>query len=141
MKVIALILAFTLAIQIVNVKPIEKSEMRTITVVVPNITSDLGKVSYALYNKETFMKTPIQTKSSKIVEGKSTVTFTDINPGEYAIVCFHDKNDNNTMDFQPNGMPIEDFGASNNVMNFGPPQFEDAKFDVTDKNVTLEIKF
>ena len=115
--------------------------MRTITVVVPNITSDLGKVSYALYNKETFMKTPIQTKSSKIVEGKSTVTFTDINPGEYAIVCFHDKNDNNTMDFQPNGMPIEDFGASNNVMNFGPPQFEDAKFDVTDKNVTLEIKF
>ena len=45
------------------------------------------------------------------------------------------------MDFEANGMPIEDYGASNNVMNFGPPKFEDAKFSIIDKNVSLEIKF
>ena len=45
------------------------------------------------------------------------------------------------MDFAPNRMPLEDFGASNNNMSFGPPQFENAKFVVADKNVSLEIKF
>jgi uncharacterized protein (DUF2141 family) len=38
-------------------------------------------------------------------------------------------------------MPKEDYGASNNVMNFGPPQYEDSKFIVSDKNVSLNIKF
>ncbi|MGB1284878.1 MAG: DUF2141 domain-containing protein [Polaribacter sp.] len=45
------------------------------------------------------------------------------------------------MDFQPNGMPMEDFGSSNNVMVMGPPQYESSKFAVTDKDVSLEIKF
>jgi uncharacterized protein (DUF2141 family) len=45
------------------------------------------------------------------------------------------------MDFQPKGMPLEVYGASNNVMNFGPLRFDDAKFTVGDKNVSLEIKF
>jgi uncharacterized protein (DUF2141 family) len=38
-------------------------------------------------------------------------------------------------------MPLESYGASNNVMNFGPPKYEDAKFVVADKNVSLEIRF
>jgi uncharacterized protein (DUF2141 family) len=45
------------------------------------------------------------------------------------------------MDFQPNGMPLEAFGASNNKMAFAPPTFEDAKFIVSDKDVSLNIKF
>ena len=45
------------------------------------------------------------------------------------------------MDLAPSGMPLEDYGASNNVMNFGPPTFSDSKFTVADKDLTLEIKF
>lgn len=114
---------------------------KKITVTVVNVTSDTGKVGFALYNKTTFMKKPLQAKNAKIVAGKSTVTFENIAAGEYAIICYHDKNDNDTMDFEPNGMPKEDYGASNNVINFGPPNYEDAKFIVSDKNVSLNIKF
>ncbi|APZ47079.1 hypothetical protein BW723_12645 [Polaribacter reichenbachii] len=117
------------------------AQNKKITATVVNVTSDSGKVSFALYNKVTFMKAPIQAKNAKIVDGKSTVTFDNLEEGEYAIICFHDKNENNTMDFQPNGMPKEDYGASNNVMNFGPPSYENAKFVVTDKDVSLDIKF
>ncbi|WP_431166450.1 DUF2141 domain-containing protein [Tenacibaculum halocynthiae] len=117
------------------------AQKQTITATVVNVTSNKGKVSYALYNKDNFMKEPVKAKSSKIVNGKSTVVFNDVPAGEYAIVCYHDKNDNNKMDFQPNGMPIENYGASNNVMNFGPPQYEDAKFTIIDNNVSLEIRF
>ena len=114
---------------------------RKITASVINVTSDSGKVSFALYDKDSFMKQPLQAKSAKIVKGVSTVTFENLAPGDYAVVCFHDKNDNDKMDFQPNGMPMEDYGMSNNVMSFGPPKYEDSKFTISDKDVTLKIKF
>lgn len=120
---------------------LKAQEKTSITATVVNVVSSEGKVGFALYNKDTFMKQPIQAKEAKIVDGKSTVVFENIPAGEYAILCYHDKNNNNRMDFQPNGMPLESYGASNNVMNFGPPRFDDAKFSVTDKKLSLEIKF
>ena len=113
----------------------------TITAKVINATSDAGKVEFALYNKTNFRMKPLQGAKSKIVNGKSVVVFENIEAGEYAIICYHDKNNNDKMDFEANGMPLEDYGASNNIMNFGPPKFEDAKFSIIDKNVSLEIKF
>jgi uncharacterized protein (DUF2141 family) len=113
----------------------------TITATVVNVTSDSGKVGFALYDKTNFRMKPIQGKQSVIVAGKSVVIFENVEAGEYAIICYHDKNENDKMDFQPNGMPLEDFGASNNNMSFGPPKFDDAKFMVADKKVSLEIKF
>jgi uncharacterized protein (DUF2141 family) len=117
------------------------AQNNTITATVINVTSDSGKVGYALYDKTNFRMKPIQGAASKIVNGKSVVVFENVEAGEYAIICYHDKNNNDKMDFEANGMPLEDYGASNNVMNFGPPKFEDAKFMVTDKNVSLEIRF
>lgn len=137
MKLILSIIAAT----ILFVNQSINAQSKTITATVINTTSNEGKVAFALYNKTTFMKKPIQSKKATIENGKSTVTFKDLEPGEYSIVCYHDKNSNGKMDFEPNGMPKEDYGASNNVMNFGPPQYEDSKFIVSDKNVSLNIKF
>lgn len=117
------------------------AQNNTITATVINVTSDTGKVGFALYNKTDFRIKPMQNSASKIVNGKSVVVFENVETGEYAIICYHDKNNNDKMDFEANGMPLEDYGASNNVMNFGPPKFEDAKFSIIDKNVSLEIKF
>ena len=117
------------------------AQKQKITATVVNVSSDSGKVGFALYDKINFRMKPIQGKKSKILEGKSIVVFDNVEPGEYAIICYHDKNENNKMDFQSNGMPLEDYGASNNNMSFGPPKFDDAKFIVSDKNVSLAIKF
>ena len=117
------------------------AQTKTITATVINATSNKGKISFALYNKTTFLKQPIKALTAKIENGKSTITYEEIENGEYAIVCYHDKNNNDKMDFAPNGMPIEDYGASNNIMAMGPPMFDDAKFVVGDKDVSLEIKF
>lgn len=116
-------------------------EKATITAEVINVSSDSGKVGFALYDKTSFMLKPIQAVNVKIVDGKSLVTFENVDFGEYAIICYHDKNENGKMDFSPSGMPSEDYGASNNVMTFGPPTFEGAKFAVSEKNVSLKIKF
>lgn len=135
-----LILSIIVAI-VLFVNQTIKAQTKTITATVINATSDEGKVAFALYNKTTFMKKPIQGKEAKIENGKSTVTFENIKIGKYAIICYHDKNSNDKMDFEPNGIPKEDYGASNNVMNFGAPSFIDSKFSLSDKDLNLEIKF
>ena len=117
------------------------SQNKTVTATVINISSDEGKVGFALYNKTNFRLKPLQASSSIIKDGKSEVTFKNVEAGEYAIICYHDKNNNDKMDFKANGMPLEDYGASNNNMSFGPPQFNDAKFSVIEENVSLEIRF
>lgn len=112
----------------------------TITVTVPINTTN-GLIIAGLYNEGTFMKAaPLQGQESKIVDGKATLTFTNVAPGSYGITLFHDKNGNKQMDFEPSGMPKEMYGASNNVMNFGPPQWSDAKFEVASEPIEMEVR-
>ena len=115
---------------------------QTITATVVNVASVQGKVSFALFNKDNFLQKPLQASASMIKEGNSVVVFKDIPEGNYAVICFHDQNNNNKMDFQSNGVPAEDYGVStNNVNPYGPPIFNDTKFKVSNKDVSLEIKF
>jgi uncharacterized protein (DUF2141 family) len=110
-----------------------------ITVTVPT-SSTKGKIVIGLHDAESFVKSiPLQGLHGEIKDGKAEVTFKNIAPGTYGIIIFHDRNDNNKMDFELNGMPIENYGASNNVMNFGPPQWTDLKFEVAEKDLTMEI--
>ena len=115
------------------------SEGTTITVTVP-IKSTTGKVIFGLHNETTFMKEALVGLTGDIKDGMASVTFTNVTPGTYGIVVLHDKNDNKRMDFEPTGMPKEAFGASNNVMTMGPPQWNDAKFEVTDTPIEMEIR-
>jgi len=114
-----------------------------LTVAVPNVSGTEGSVLFALYNsREKFIKREtLASKSSTIKNSTATVTFENIVPGTYAIVCLHDKNGNQRMDFNSEGMPAEDYGMSNNVFLMGPPNFEDAKFTVENKSLDLTINF
>ena len=135
-------LIHTLVIVVLFTIKTVSAQNQKITATVVNATSDKGSVKYALYTKEDFRKKPLQTQKSIIKEGKSTVVFENVPAGEYAIICYHDANNNDKMDFQPNGMPLEDYGATNNKLSrFGPPQYDEAKFLVEDKDVSFEIKF
>ena len=78
---------------------------------------------------------------TEIKDGKVTIIFKNVVPGEYAIMTLHDENDNKRMDFQDNGMPLESYGISKNVMSFGPPNYDEAKFIVEDKDLNLNIRF
>ena len=114
----------------------------TITITVDNVPNNEGVVSMALHTENTFMKAaPIQGKTSKIENNKIVITFENVKPGEYAVIGNHDANENGRMDFRENGMPLEAYGTSNNVMSFGPPQFYDSKFPVNDKDIDLNIRF
>ncbi len=113
----------------------------TITITIPNLRSNEGNVGVSLYNEATFMKaTPLQNKSATPENKSVTVTFENVQPGAYGIITLHDLNNNDQMDFHPNGMPKEDYGISGTGAGFGPPTWEDAKITIGDKDVNLEIR-
>ena len=88
------------------------------------------------------MKTQaIQGTASKIKDGKVSYTFKNVTPGVYAILALHDENDNNRMDYEDSGMPKEAYAMSNNPMSYGPPRFEDAKFEITNQSLELKLRF
>ena len=114
---------------------------QTITVTVDNLKNNNGVVLFGLHTKDTWMKAAgVQNLKSKSENGKVTVTFTNVKAGTYAILVLHDENENNRMDFE-NGMPKENYGMSNNPMSFGPPQFEESKFEVKNKDLEFNIRF
>ncbi len=141
MKTILLTITLALTTLLLNAQTKSEtvSDGTTITVSVP-IKSTSGKVLFSLHNETTFMKNPLVGLSSEIKDGMATVTFTNVTSGIYGIVVLHDENDNKRMDFEPNGMPKEPYGISNNIMSMGPPQWNDAKFEVSDVPVKMEIR-
>jgi uncharacterized protein (DUF2141 family) len=138
MKTIALIFTFILSTTL-SFAQTEKGQ--DITVTIENISNSRGHVIIGLHTADSFMKSDgIQNAESKVKDGKVVVTFKNVAPGHYALLALHDENDNKRMDFEPNGMPLESFGLSNNPMLMGPPSFTDGKFEVVDKNIELTIK-
>jgi uncharacterized protein (DUF2141 family) len=78
---------------------------------------------------------------AKAKKGTATISFPDVEDGEYAIRFFHDENDNGKMETNMLGMPTEGYGFSNNAQpNFGPAKYKDMKFGVGSKAVKNAAK-
>ncbi len=113
-----------------------------IEVIFTNVPDARGKVVVALHAAHTFMKSePLVIRTSLIEDGKARVIFPDVPAGTYGIISFHDKNDNDQIDMDSAGIPLEAYGVSNNPMSFGPPKWSDAKFEVKDEPLSVEIRF
>lgn len=142
MKTIITVIGLLLFTHFMNAQDdtISVEEGTKITVTVP-LNSDEGNVLIGLYTEGTFLKAaPIMSTSAEIVDGKAIGTFQNVPAGTYGISLFQDKNSNKQMDFDANGMPLEPYGISNNVMSYGPPQWSDAKFEVGNEPVEMEIR-
>jgi len=113
-----------------------------ITVEVSNIKNANGKLAIAIFdsdesfldNKKTFRNMPLE-----IDDETMSWTFKDIPNGTYAIVAFHDENDNGIMDRNFIGFPIEKPAISNIPELTGPPSFKDAKFELT-SDITIKLE-
>lgn len=140
MKTLTLILSLILTTTIVQAQ--DSAEIYSITVTIDNAVSDDGHMLISLHTGDTFMKGQgIQSSKNEIVDGKVTVVFNNVTPGNYAIMAFHDANDNGKMDFDTTGMPKESYGMSNNPMLFGPPTYEVAKINLVNQDMAINIRF
>ena len=109
---------------------------------ISNISSNEGQILVKLYNsEESFLKTIYRLEKATINNNKAQLTFRNIGKGIYTFAVFHDRNGNGKMDFNFLGMPKEGVASSNNAKGFfGPPAFEDAKFEVKNEDHVQHIK-
>ena len=109
----------------------------SIEVSLTNFDNDKGTVMVGLYNKaENFLEKQYKTVESKINNKKARVTFTDVPDGIYAISSYHDEDGNGQLNMFMGMIPSESYGCSNGATGFfGPPKWEDAKFELKDGEI------
>ena len=80
----------------------------------------------------------------RAIAGTQSVVFTNLNPGRYAVIAFHDENDNSKLDEDWLGIPTEGYGFSNDAEGFlSAPSFEKAAvtLDVPDRAIAITLKY
>ena len=115
----------------------------SIEVEIINFDSNKGAAFIGLYNTEdSFLENEYRGKEVEIKDKKAIFTFKDIPDGIYAVSVFHDEDDNGEITTNFLGIPKESYGASNNAKGtFGPPEWENAKFEVRNGEIVkLKIR-
>jgi len=105
-------------------------------------TSEKGVVKVLLWKGESnFLKgDPYRSASVELKDGKGFAHFDDIEPGEYAVSTFYDKNNNGRMDRNLVGKPTEPYGFSNDArQSFGPAKYKDARIEVGEQGRSITV--
>lgn len=105
--------------------------------------SDKGQIRFGLYNSPIAFPDKdgrIEGTQKTVKKGKATAIFEGLTPGYYAVVAFHDENDNDAFDQGLFGIPLESFGFSNGaVAILAAPSFESARILVPEKGARITI--
>ncbi|MFD1551667.1 DUF2141 domain-containing protein [Putridiphycobacter roseus] len=119
----------------------KSAENHLVKVYLKNIVAEKGTAYVNIYTSEGFPKSDkqLQRKSVKITGNTAYVTFSVPN-GNYAIAMYHDVNDNDQMDKNWIGYPLEPYGFSRNFKpTISEPDFTDCNFTVKNASKTLTI--
>ena len=76
--------------------------------------------------------------------GSQSIGFMQLPPGRYAVIVFHDENDNGLLDEDASGKPTEGCGFSNNAIGlFSAQPFNDAAVTLgsADKSISITLTY
>lgn len=133
------------ASQVVTVPLMSTHVVASLTIDVSGVKDRKGKLQVALYNSDKdFPETePYRGEVLNITaDNDLKVTFKDLPPGDYSVAVYHDKNSNGKLDKNLLGIPVEDYGFSNDTRGtrLSAPSFENTKLRVEGENVELKIE-
>jgi len=140
-KIVLLFIFFTF----VSFNEGNKEKTFSLTVKVKHLRNLKGVVQFALYNKEGSIpdekyKRYYKKKVAPIIKDSSTVVFSNLPEGKYAINILHDENENGKID-KGFILPKEGIGFSNyqSIGMRNRPKFSKASF-MLNSDTTKEIK-
>ena len=109
-----------------------------LTVQVNGLRNANGTVYVAVCTEDQFLD-PTCSYFGRGPASTGVVTVSGVPPGTYAVQVIHDENDNQTLD-RPGFLPTEGMGFSRDApMRFGPPRWDDAKFDLAESGATVPL--
>jgi uncharacterized protein (DUF2141 family) len=101
------------------------------------IRNNEGNIMLQLFDEN---EKVLNQEKSAIKDSMTSISFTNLNPGKYAVRYYHDENLDGKMETNLFGKPTEGYGFSNNVTGkFGPPPFHEWLFEIDgDKKIILK---
>ncbi len=113
----------------------------TVTIHVEGLASDKGTVYAGLCTEAGWENLKCRTVKLEPTTQTLIHHWEDVPPGEYGVTLRHDENDNQKMDFNFFGAPVEQWGASNNpAPRMGRSLWKDVVFKHGEQSQTLKIK-
>lgn len=113
----------------------------TVEVRVSGVKGAKGKINVAVCDRERFLKQCAYSASAPAQAGETVLKVNDVPPGTWAVLAYHDENENRELDRNFIGIPKEDYGFSRDAAGrFGPPAFEDAAIEVREGTTVAPIK-
>lgn len=110
---------------------------------VVGLRSAMGEVHFAIYDTPELFPTyegRVARGHVPARAGGTVIRLPGVSTGRYAVAIFHDENGNGSFDQGFLGIPLEDYGFSNNARGFfAPPSFESAAFDIGEPSAEIEI--
>ena len=121
------------------------SAQYTLRVEVSNIKKLEGQVQVCLFRDGVgFLSKgkPVHCQWIVVDADKHGYAFDSLASGAYAVIAIHDLNENKDLDTNFLGIPSEPYGFSNNPSTrFGPPDFEEAAFQLEgNRKITVKLK-
>ena len=118
----------------------------TLTVDVSGVKERKGKLQVALFNNaEGFPSDtePFRAEALDITADNALrVVFKDLPAGEYSVAAYHDENGNGKLDKNLLGIPVEDYGFSNDTRGtrMSAPSFEETKLQIAGADATIQVE-
>ena len=114
-----------------------------LSVTIDNVNNDNGSILAQIFKGQDDFKKGIPKGSTMqpAKTGEATLTFNNLEPGEYVVRMFHDDNNNQKMDTNAFGMPIEGYAFSNEAIgNMGPPKYKDMVVVISKEDSKVKTK-
>ena len=136
------------------------AEAANLTLTVTGVRSNVGELLIGIYGTADGFESAIDSSATKSAllpqswrivgaslrakTGSQTIMFADLPPGRYAVIAFHDENDNGLLDANVFGVPTEGYGFSNDARGFlGAPSFDAAAVILgqADRAISLSLVY
>ena len=120
---------------------VEHNLISTITLMIEGVDDPVGEIRIAIFDSENrYLENPSLADVIPASQTKIEWQIENLAYGQYAIAVYHDKNKNGKLDTNMLGIPLEEYGFSNNARSrFGPASWSQAKFTVNERNVVHRI--
>jgi uncharacterized protein (DUF2141 family) len=143
LKVSSMKLFWLFTFVLVTLFQTEKHDLR---VTVKGINSSKGLIEFALYkNPDVFTQAGKTHRLARVnaQKGEVSFVFSDLEPGKYAIVVYHDENQNKICDKNFFGIPTEAYAFSNNVRpKLTVPSFDDCAVQLQqNKSISIQMVY
>ena len=136
-KLKLILLTLTLITTAININAAE------LHVSIDHVNNDKGMILAQIFTGQDNYKKGIAQGNVMVPAktGKATLSFENLEAGEYVVRMFHDENNNQKMDSNAFGMPTEGYAFSNEAIgNMGPPKYKDMVVVIAKKDSKVTTK-